>query len=165
MFYNSKEKYGKCVMLSSAQFAVTTKSSNNVYKIWAYQRQKNWCILMIFNILSFRTRSPERDLLSDVNRYNSVNSAIDGVISGIQSEVNGLQKRIDNSLLQATYLIEETGEYSERDPEDEQLISKFESQAKLAQKRLESLKGQLIIYEEMSKSLLKTVPKKKDGGR
>ncbi len=110
---------------------------------------------MVFNILTFRTRSPDRDRKSDELRFKSVKSALDEVISGVSSEINGLQKRIDAQLQQAFHIMDMSGEYSERSKQDEQNIVELETQIKIAKERLKALKKQLGVYETLQKELSK----------
>lgn len=110
--------------------------------------------LVIFSIPTFRTRSPQRDIQTDKRRSEAVKSALNDVINSLKVEIEGLQTRVDRSLKQAVHIMDSSGEYHEREPEDEQLIVEFEKQAETAQNRLKTLKNQLDVYENMLDKLL-----------
>ncbi|MCF6344600.1 MAG: hypothetical protein L3J15_08025 [Devosiaceae bacterium] len=108
---------------------------------------------MVFNILPFRTRSPDRDSKTDEIRFKSVKSALEEVTNGIGLEIKGLQKRVDAQLQQAFHIMDMSGEYSERSKQDEQNIVELETQIKIAKGRLKDIEKQLAVYETLQKDL------------
>gem|GEM_PF-3025133 len=104
--------------------------------------------------LPFRTRSPDRDRQTDVNRLGTIASAVDGQLTEIGREMAGLKARMDQAYLSATSLLEASGEYAVRSAEEEAEIRAFEASASAARRRIGELEQQKALLEQIRSILI-----------
>lgn len=109
-------------------------------------------ILSVGNRL-FRTRDASRDASTDRDRFMTVRRSLLAAIDGAQREREGLQTRLDVYYAQATNLIDNSGEFGNRSPEDEGAIEEAERNAAAARLRI----GQISEHMEQLKTVLATL--------
>lgn len=114
---------------------------------------------MALGIPIFRIRSPLRDHERDMERFRLVQSAIEKALESASRELAGLEKRVFDAQSSAISLMDNSGDYGRRDPEDEQQVAEFEATAKAAQKRLEDLQLQCAHYEKLRQQASELRPK------
>lgn len=93
--------------------------------------------------LGFKTRNPARDQQTDAERLGSVRAALVEAIDSARREGVGLQKRIDLHHAQAVSVMDSSGEYGERDSEDEAAVVNAEANAARAQARVVEVDQQI----------------------
>jgi len=108
---------------------------------------------MVLGFPLFRTRSPERDRETDAARLRRMQYVLDQTVSEMGRELAGLQRRIDDSMNRAVAVMDDSGDYTERDPKDEKLITDYESQVSAGQKRIAHLNRQLAVYQSIGEAL------------
>ena len=101
----------------------------------------------------FRTRSPNRDAATDVDRVMSVRRALSEAVSSATRERQGLQQRVDVYYAQASNLLDNSGDYGARSPEDEQSIAMAERQAAAANARIRQIDVQIGQFGDMLATL------------
>jgi hypothetical protein len=110
----------------------------------------------------FRTRNPARDSNTDLDRLMSVRRAFATAIADAEQERQGLQLRVDVYYAQATNLLDNSGEYGSRSPEDEQSIRDAEAQAALATVRIGQIDAQIVklgaMLAEFDRAMSETRP-------
>ena len=92
----------------------------------------------------FRIRSPRRDERTDASRFTSIERSIRNAIAEVESEKDGLQRRIKDARDRAAMLVgNETFGYVDREPEKEQELSNSEQALMSATGRVKQLDAQL----------------------
>lgn len=91
----------------------------------------------------FRSRSPERDAGSDLDRIRMVRSGLQAAIESARREKDGLQGRLDAYSIQVSSLLDEAPEYGERSAEEEAAIVEAERNIGAVRRRLAQLDAQL----------------------
>lgn len=104
---------------------------------------------MAFSFGTFRNRSPERDRARDSNRVDKIRLSLLTAREDAEHERAGLERRIEEYLLRATLMLESSGEYAERSPNDEKEIVDAESQAQLGRQRVVQLDQQIAVLDRM----------------
>jgi hypothetical protein len=88
----------------------------------------------------FRIRSPERDQGADANRLRSIERAITGAIAAVDSEEQGLTRRLEAARHRASLLMgNEPSENFERDGATELMLADSEREFLAAANRLRQL--------------------------
>lgn len=108
---------------------------------------------MALGLGGFRTRSPERDNERDAKRLAKLRAAIVNARDDALSEHTGLSRRVNEHFARAAMLLDATGSFAERAPEDEQAIAASEKQALAGQQRLEALTRQIAMLEGLLATL------------
>lgn len=103
--------------------------------------------------LFFRTRSAGRDHENDDRRRTAVRTTIEGALSDARRELAGLERRIADSRAAAVSLMDNSGDYGERSPEDESMIRDHEDEAARATQRLATLRGEIALFAGMLQTL------------
>jgi predicted nucleic acid-binding Zn-ribbon protein len=94
--------------------------------------------------MRFRIRSPRRDESSDAKRLGSIERSIRNAISDIESEKDGLARRIKDARDQASvYVGSEPFEYLDREQSTEKELSASEHELVSAAKRVRQLNAHL----------------------
>jgi hypothetical protein len=94
-----------------------------------------WRIMM-----RFRLRSSKRDQDADARRLSSIEQALSLAIADANSEKDGLQRRLNSTRHRASALLGNgTLEYSEREPQHEQLLIEEERDLIAGEKRIQQL--------------------------
>ncbi|WDR03538.1 hypothetical protein PSQ19_05455 [Devosia algicola] len=97
----------------------------------------------------FRTRNPDRDANTDMDRMMTVRRAIEDAIVSARRERQGLQQRLDVSYAQASNLLDNSGDYGARSSEDEQSILDAEANAAAAKRRIGQIDLQINGLSEV----------------
>jgi hypothetical protein len=88
----------------------------------------------------FRTRSPDRDRLTDNATLGAVGKAIDDALARMQSELEGLTRRLNDAEERASITAgNEHDEYLTREPAKLSGLRKFEEQMRQASSRAKIL--------------------------
>jgi hypothetical protein len=91
----------------------------------------------------FRFRSPHRDKGSDQARLLSIRYAVRSAISSTDSELSGVQARLENARQASAALLGNDVDGSEREPEHEAELRTAEERLLAAERRTGELKGNL----------------------
>ena len=97
----------------------------------------------------FRTRNSARDASTDAERLDAVRQALFGAIESAKRERDGLKRRVDTFYAQASALLDQSGEYGERSPKEEQAIAEAERTAAIARQRIEAVDAQIEQFASM----------------
>lgn len=97
----------------------------------------------------FRTRSPERDANTDLDRFMTVRRSIAAAIEGATRERDGLQRRVDVYYAQATSLLDNSPEFGERNEDDEEAIRQAEENAAAATRRIKQISEHIGQLDKM----------------
>ncbi|MET3925007.1 hypothetical protein [Devosia sp. 2618] len=92
--------------------------------------------------MAFQTRSRERDQTTDINRYRTLLLAVERSVDEVRKEREGLQRRLDEHLLRASSIVDNSGAFGSRDPQDEKDIEESERQIQWVRQRLGELERQ-----------------------
>lgn len=101
----------------------------------------------------FRTRNPARDANTDLDRLMTVRRAMADAIADAIREQQGLQQRVDVYHAQASNLLDDSGDYAQRAPEDERSILEAEANAATATRRIGQLGEQIAKLSGMLEEL------------
>ena len=94
--------------------------------------------------MRFRIRSARRDESSDAKRLGSIERSIRNAISDVESEKDGLARRIKGARDRASvYVGSDASEYLDREPSAEQELSASEHELISAAKRVRQLNAHL----------------------
>ncbi len=107
----------------------------------------------MLRLLPFRARSTERDRQTDGLRRERVAAVLETVIGKARGELAGLEARVGAAYQNAARLLDSSGDYGERDPQDEQLIAGFEREARNATDRVEQLRNEWAFFVGMREAL------------
>lgn len=86
----------------------------------------------------FKARNPDRDKTSDKARLDALVRQVDEVRSGVMRERRGLERRYADWLGEASHLVD-TGYDGDRDEAAERDLSRVESNAQYASRRMAEL--------------------------
>jgi hypothetical protein len=101
-----------------------------------------WEVLRRHTVGTFRTRSPERDLETDLLLLQGVGDAIDKALALLQAEQDGMRKRLQGVSEQAAMTVgNESDEYLTREPAMLESLRMCEQEMERASARLKSLKA------------------------
>ena len=90
--------------------------------------------------MRFRLRSLARDENADARRLSSIEKSLSTAIAEGESEKEGLRRRIDIARDRASALLgNETSEYMDREPQNEQLLLEAERNLIAGEKRIRQL--------------------------
>ncbi|RCS25650.1 hypothetical protein DUT91_02400 [Phyllobacterium salinisoli] len=98
-------------------------------------------------LFRFRTRSPDRDLRTDISRFAGIRQAVDEVCAAIERERGGFQRRYDEVAMNAAFSLEnmenegETEKLSARIDDFTQTMESFTQRIAFLEKQLVFLKG------------------------
>lgn len=98
---------------------------------------------------TFRTRSPERDRSTDMERRQAIASAIDQQRRLALAELAGLIARMRDNFSHAAFALDAAGDYGERDADDEAAITTHETQALQARARVTTLKSEIALMDDL----------------
>jgi len=101
------------------------------------------------DLKTFKTRSPERDRSTDMQRRQAIATAIDEQRRLALAELEGLTARMNESFSHAAFALDASGDYEERDAADEAEITTLESQALHARTRITTLQGEIALMDEL----------------
>ena len=94
--------------------------------------------------MRFRIRSTKRDESSDAKRLGSIERSIRNAISDIESEKDGLARRLKDARDRAAVHVgSDASEYLDREPSAEQELSASENELVSAAKRVRQLNAHL----------------------
>lgn len=96
---------------------------------------------------AFRTRNPGRDVETDEARFGTIRNAISMALSDARREREGLGQRLNLYHAQAASLMDNTGEYGQRDQADETALDNAGHSAARARQRLAELDLQIARLE------------------
>ena len=99
--------------------------------------------------LSFRTRSAQRDQLTDAGRKDSVRRALINARDSAERERDGLKKRVDEWFSRAVAGLDNSEDYAHRSPEDRAQIDAAETNGKLAQNRLAEVEASIALFDDL----------------
>lgn len=103
---------------------------------------------MVLNI-RFRTRSRLRDQQGDHIRLRSVRDAVVAARNSAMSEREGLRLRMAEWYGRAVSIMDTSGEYGERSPEDESEISSASRGAASAEQRMRDIDRTIKVFDEI----------------
>lgn len=92
---------------------------------------------------AFRTRNSGRDAETDEARFGTIRNAIAMALADARRERDGLSQRLDFYYAQATTLMDNSGEYGQRDGADEAAIGTAGQNASRARQRIDHLDTQI----------------------
>jgi hypothetical protein len=101
----------------------------------------------------FRTRNPERDAGTDMDRFMTIRRSVTAAIDSATQERQGLQQRVDIYYAQATSLLDNSAEFGLRSDQDEEAIQEAERNAAAATRRIK----QITDHMEQLNTLLHAV--------
>lgn len=99
--------------------------------------------------IRFRTRSQQRDQQGDRARMQSVRDALLTARHSAEREREGLRLRIEEWYGRAVSLMDTSGEYGSRSPEDESEISTASKEAAAAERRVREIAGTIALFDDM----------------
>ena len=99
--------------------------------------------------IRFRTRSQQRDQQGDQARMQSVRDALLAARNSAEREREGLRVRIEEWYGRAVALMDSSGEYGSRSPEDESEISTASKEAAAAERRVREIAGTIALFDDM----------------
>ena len=99
--------------------------------------------------IRFRTRSQQRDQQGDRARMQSVRDALLTARHSAERERAGLRLRIEEWYGRAVSLMDTSGEYGSRSPEDESEISTASKEAAAAERRVREIAGTIALFDDM----------------
>ncbi|MHA6730290.1 hypothetical protein [Devosia sp. A369] len=97
---------------------------------------------------AFRTRNSGRDAETDEARFGTIRNAIAMALADARRERDGLSQRLDFYYAQATTLMDNSGEYGQREGADEAAIDTAGQNASRARQRIDHLDTQIGRLEE-----------------
>jgi chromosome segregation ATPase len=106
---------------------------------------------------AFRTRNSGRDAETDEARFGTIRNAISMALADARRERDGLSQRLDFYYAQATTLMDNSGEYGQRDGADETAINTAGQNASRARQRIAHLDSQIVRLEELLAQLDQTM--------
>jgi predicted nucleic acid-binding Zn-ribbon protein len=93
---------------------------------------------------TFRTRSPERDMETDLAVLKGVGDAIDKALASLQAEQEGMSKRLQDASERASMAVgNESDEYLTREPAKLEGLRMYEQEMERASARLKSLESHI----------------------
>jgi chromosome segregation ATPase len=101
----------------------------------------------------FRFRSPQRDKGTDQARLLSIRHAVRSAISSADSELRGLQARLENARQAAASLLGNDVDGSDREPDHEAELRTAEERLLGAERRIGELKGHLGALRRIEDSV------------
>ena len=96
---------------------------------------------------AFRTRNPGRDVETDEARFGTILNATSMALADARRERGGLSQRLDFYCAQAASLMDNSGEYGQRDRAEEAAINTAENDASRARQRIAALDLQITRLE------------------
>ncbi len=104
------------------------------------------------SIFGFRTRSAERDQLTDAQRFDRLEKLLGQLAAEISAEKSGLERRYRSTTTDAAFLVEaiENDSVSSR---SEERVDDLTSSILACERRLEVLSRQASFIEELKGSL------------
>lgn len=100
-------------------------------------------------LLSFRTRSKERDQEVDARRKEAIRSVVIKQRHAAMTELAGMRARMQTHFHRADQELSMSGEYAARAAADEAAIAASEKAGMLAMRRLDALTAELALYGEL----------------
>ncbi len=118
----------------------------------------------MFNVIfggrsAFKTRSPERDNATDNEIIGRVAEAIDNAMTALQSQQNGLSRRVEEAVTMASLAAgNESDEYVSREPEKETALRGYEDEMRRGRDRLRVLEQHLLNLRFLRAAFLTRFP-------
>ena len=110
-------------------------------------------LMKLWSGTRFRTRDPQRDTATDMERLQHVRSALTLALAEARRERDGLQRRVDVDYGRAASLHDEAEDYEFRSTAEEAEIAEAERHAGAALARVQALAGQIALFERLLNEL------------
>ncbi|WP_156460407.1 hypothetical protein [Devosia sp. Root635] len=99
--------------------------------------------------IRFRTRAQQRDQQGDRARMQSVRDAVLAARNSAEREREGLRLRIAEWYDRAVAIMDTSGEYGTRSPEDESEISAASKEAAAAELRVREIARSVAVFDDI----------------
>jgi|SRR5579871_1776413 len=107
----------------------------------------------------FRARSADRDRLTDAEILRGLAQALEGALDKMQSEHNGLSRRVDDAVALASLAVgTESDEYLSREVEKATSLREFENDMKRGRDRLRKLDQHILDLRFLRAAFLTRFP-------
>ena len=107
----------------------------------------------------FKTRSPQRDLVTDGESIGRVAEAIDSALSALQAEQVGLSRRVEDAVAMASLAVgNESDEYVTREVSKTDALRGYEDEMKRGRERLRALDQHVLNLRFLRAAFLTRFP-------
>jgi hypothetical protein len=107
----------------------------------------------------FRTRSADRDRLTDAESLGRVAEALESALDKLQSEYNGLSRRVDQAAAMASLAVgNESDEYLSREVAKTVSLREFEDDMKQGRDRLRTVEQHILNLRFLRAAFLTRFP-------